>query len=168
MCSGAIQRDPQTGVIGLRHGPTGEIAGIGESQSEFYERVGKKRQAEADALADQRNAVMAQQLASANQLQMQYAEQEAAQQEKVAGLKAVQADKIKGLQKEQAAKVKGIQMAGDTVANSLRAMGQSQLTAPTAAVTKKRTKNASPRQTSSSLTIGSTARSAGSGSNLSI
>ena len=157
MCSGAIEQDPETGVVGIRHGPTGEIAGITESRDNFYKRVSEKRQAEADALADQRNAVMAQQVASANQLQMQYAEQEAAQKEKVAGLQA-----------EQAIKVKGIQMAGDTVANSLRAMGQSQPAAPTAAVTKKRTKGASPRQTSSSLTIGSTARSAGSGSNLSI
>lgn len=129
-----------------------------ENEQKRLNKIAEKRQEELDRLSEQRMTVAQQQQAQSVALQAQYAEEEAFQTTKVAGMKA-----------EQAAKVKGIQTAADTVSNSLRAMaGQSPPTAPTAAVTKKKTKSRSPRQTGSSLTIGSTANSAGSGSNLSI
>ena len=129
-----------------------------ENEQKRLNKIAENRQEELDRLSEQRMIVAQQQQAQSVALQAQYAEQEALQTTKVAGMKA-----------EQAAKVKGIQTAGDTVSNSLRVInGQRQPVAPTAAVTKKKTKSRSPRQTSSSLTIGSTANSAGSGSNLSI
>ena len=154
MCSGAIQRDPETGVIGLRHGPTGEIAGIGESESDFYKRVGKKRQAEVDAQADQRNALIAQQTAESNRLQSQMAKQQQKQNIKVAGL-----------QQQQQTQLAGIKSRGNSVVSSLQILGQKQPSAPTASQTARSRVGRGAGTTSTNIARGS-ARNRG--TNLSI
>ena len=132
-----------------------------ENQQKRLNQIASNRQKDLDRLSEERMILAQQQQARSVALQAQYAEAEASQTTKVAEMKA-----------EQAAKLEGIQAAADaanTVSASLQAGGgQPQPIAPTAVVTKKRTKSRSPGQTSSSLTIGSTAKGVGSGSNLSI
>lgn len=153
MCGGAVQQD-ETGRYGFKHGPTGEIAYLGESEKDFYKRIGKKRQAEMDALSEQRNAVMAQQQAESQRLQAQIVQQQQQQSETVAGLEA-----------QQAEKVSGIRSRGQSVVSSLQILGQKQPMAPTASQTASRPGGRGAASTSSSVTRGS-ARSRG--TNLSI
>ncbi len=154
MCSGAIQRDPESGVIGFRHGPTGEIAGISESREDFYKRVAKKRQAEVDAQAAKRNALMAQQQAESQRLQAQMAKQQKAQTKKVAGLESQQAERIAGVRSR-----------GQSAVSSLQILGQTQPTAPTASQTANSRSRRGAGSTQTSISRGSTR---GRGPNLSI
>jgi len=155
MCSGAVQQDESGNYnYGFKHGPTGEIAYLGESEKAFYKRVGKKRQAEMDALSEQRNAVMAQQQAESQRLQAQMVEQEEEQSKKVAGLQAQQAEKLSGIKSR-----------GQSVVSSLQILGQRKSTAPTASQTASRPSGRGAASTQANVARGS-ARSRG--TNLSI
>lgn len=141
MCSGAKKREKVRA----------------ENEQKRLNKEAERKQKELDQLAEQRTALAEQQQARSTALQAQMIEQQLGQEKRVEGLQA-----------QQAAEVLGIRAAGNTAANSLRVLAQKQPTAPSAVVTRKRSKASSPGATQSTLRIGSTSRSAGSGSNLSI
>ncbi len=124
----SMEKD-SSGTYGIRNKTTGEIAYLYESKEDHYKRVGKMRQKEADELASQRNAVMAQQQAESQRLQAQMLQQQKAQEKKVAGLQA-----------QQAERVSGIRSRGQSVVSSLAILGENQPTAPTASQTARPTK----------------------------
>jgi len=145
MCTGlrnSLEKD-DSGKYGLMNKKTGEIAYLGESREQHYKRVGKMRQKEADELASQRNAVMAQQQAESQRLQAQMVAQQKAQNAKVAGLRAEQKAANQVREAEQAKKVSGIRSRGQSVVSSLAILGQNQQTAPTASQTARPTRKGS-------------------------
>ena len=128
-----------------------------ESDKDFFKRIGKIRQAEVDAQAEKRKALIAQQQAQSQSLQRRMAEQQNLQNEKVAELTAAQNEKVAGIKAQGAA-----------ATSALRALDQEQLSAPTAQITGRQGKSGSARSTTARLRMGQTSRGSGSGSNLSI
>ncbi len=124
-----------------------------ESDKKYFRRVGQYRQKQVDKLSDERNALMAQQQAESQRLQVQMLEQEKAQYKKAAGLR-----------EQQAERVSGIRSRGQSVVSSLAILGQNQQTAPTASQTAKTTRRGAGR-TKAAVVRGS---AQGGGINLSI
>tara|TARA_R100000951_G_scaffold65983_1_gene55848 strand:- start:2636 stop:3130 length:495 start_codon:yes stop_codon:yes gene_type:complete len=164
MCQGGVQnglldinkvllRD-ESGKPGINNKTTGEIQYLGESERKHYERIGKKRQKEADEMASQQNALMAQQQAESQRLQVQMVEQQQEQSKEVAGLQVQQAEKLSGIKSR-----------GQSVVSSLRILGQKQPMAPTASQTASRPSGRGAASTQANVARGS-ARSRG--TNLSI
>ena len=95
-----------------------------ESDRKYFKRVGKYRQKQVDELSSQRNALIAQQQAESQRLQVQTVQQQQEQSKKVAGLQVQQAEKLSGIKSR-----------GQSVVSSLQILGQRQPTAPTASQT---------------------------------
>lgn len=134
MCSGGLQYGlseingklpkGRGGKPGFKNKTTGEIQYLDESKEKHYKRVGEMRQAEADEMASQQRALMAQQQAESQRLQAQMVQQQQEQSKTVAGLQVQQAEKLSGIKSR-----------GQSVVSSLQILGQRQPTAPTASQT---------------------------------
>ncbi len=122
MCQGALSTDENR--PGFKNKTTGAIQYLNESKKDHYKRIGKIRQAEADEMASQQNALIAQQQAESQRLQVQMVKQQQEQSKKVAGLQVQQAEKLSGIKSR-----------GQSVVSSLRILGQKQPMAPTASQT---------------------------------
>ncbi len=112
------------GRRGVKNRKTGEIQYLDESKEKHYRRVEKMRQTQADEMASQQQALIAQQQAESQRLQTQMVQQQQQQSKDVAGL-----------QSQQAEKLSGIKSRGRSVVSSLQILGQRQPTAPTASQT---------------------------------
>ena len=133
------------------------------------ENAAKKAQEEADRQAEikrqqlaelrrQREVAAAQQLAQLQQMQRDQEQIISGQKEKVAGLRAGQEEKLAG-----------IKARGTAVASSLKILSQDRKTAPTAAISPKKTRTRSPKTTQASLQIASQGASGrGAGTNISV
>ena len=108
-------------------------------------------------LAEERQALIAQQQAEMVAYERQMAEQQAKQEQQAAGLQAQQNERLAG-----------IRARGSAVAQSLQVLGQQGSQAPTAQMTKRSTPQQGARTTSASLRMGSTSTGAGSGANISV
>lgn len=95
-----------------------------ESDRKYFKRVGKYRQKQVDELSSQRDALIAQQQAESQRLQVQTVQQQQQQSKKVADLQVQQAEKLSGIKSR-----------GQSVVSSLQILGQRQPTAPTASQT---------------------------------
>ena len=122
----------------------------------------KQQQQRLDPIANQRRALAAQQQAQSSALQKQMADQQAAQRRKVArlrsqqssnlsalqgkqrkkaaGLATAQAANVKRMAAAQAVKIGGIRSRGQAVSSSLNILADQQPTAPSAAVSPRRSR----------------------------
>lgn len=123
------------GRRGVKNAKTGEIQYLDESTRKHYKRVEKMRQKQADEMASQQRALIAQQQAESQRLQAQMVQQQQQQSKTVAGLQTQQAEKLAGLQQQQQDRISGIKSRGRSVVSSLQILGQGQQTAPTASQT---------------------------------
>jgi len=147
-----------------------------ESDSSYFARINRKRQAEAKALAAQRNRVARQQVRRRNELEAQRAASLAASQAEVKRLQKVQQERLANMANRQAEltaeaeqSMKRAMAAGQAVSSSLGILSNaSNKQGRTAAVTRARSRSRGGRRTTASLNVGQTGRSSGSGSNLSI
>lgn len=122
-----------------------------ELQAEIDRRDAPRR------LAEERRALIAQQQAEAVKYERQMADQQ-----------AQQVAQTEELQAQQAERIGGIRARGQAVAQSLQILGQQGSKAPTAAMSRPKTRQATARSTSASLRMGSTSTGAGSGANISV
>ena len=133
------------------------------------ENAAKKAQEEADRQAEikrkqlaglrrQRGVAAAQQLAQLQQMQRD-------QERIISGQK----ETVSGLRIEQQKKLDLIKSTGSAVASSLKILSQDRKTAPTAAISPKKTRTRSPKTTQTSLQIASQGASGrGAGTNISV
>ena len=177
MCSGVtdVVKDVTGGISDIVGGGLGyvsdkventikDVSGITAAENaaikaqEEADREAEIKRKQLEELKQQREATAAQQLAQLQQMQRDQEQIISGQKEKVAGLRAGQEEKLAG-----------IKARGTAVASSLKILSQDRKTAPTAAISPKKTRTRSPKTTQASLQIASQGASGrGAGTNISV
>jgi len=147
----AAQKDYEAKLAAWQRSVSTQQKQLTSIKEEEYRRDAPRR------LADERNALIAQQQAEMLAYERQMADQQDRQAEQAAGLQA-----------QHNERVTGIRARGSAVAQSLQVLGQKGLQAPTAQMTKRTNAQQGARTTSASLRMGSTSAGAGSGANISV